>query len=45
MNKDESTGTGLRNIIARYRLLTDKTVQIESSQEYFVVSLPLIIRE
>ena len=41
-NKDESTGTGLRNIIARYRLLTDKTVQIESSQDYFVVSLPLI---
>ncbi|HOZ83223.1 MAG TPA: histidine kinase, partial [Bacteroidia bacterium] len=42
VSKDESTGTGLRNIIARYRLLTDKTVQIESSQDYFVVSLPLI---
>lgn len=38
----DSTGVGLDNIRARYRMLTDQDVDIIVSQEYFTVLLPLV---
>lgn len=38
----DSTGVGLQNIKDRYRMLTDKDVQIIASQQYFTVALPVI---
>ena len=37
-----STGLGLKNIISRYNLLTNKTVEVEEEYEHFTVSIPLI---
>nr|WP_299338514.1 histidine kinase [Allomuricauda sp.] len=37
-----STGNGLRNIIARYNLLTETLVSVEDNVEYFKVKIPLI---
>ncbi|TNE54469.1 MAG: histidine kinase [Bacteroidetes bacterium] len=37
----DSTGIGLDNIRARYRMLTDREVGVIVSQEYFTVLLPL----
>jgi two-component system, LytTR family, sensor kinase len=40
--KEASTYVGLRNIQARYRLLTDKEVQIEKSSTHFTVRVPIL---
>jgi ligand-binding sensor domain-containing protein len=39
-----STGIGIRNIIDRYNLLTDKKIQIIQSEEFFKVGLPFIYK-
>lgn len=36
----DSTGVGLQNIKDRYRMLTDKPVEIIASQQYYTVVLP-----
>ena len=41
-NPEEGTGTGLPNIVSRYRLLTPAGVTIENTLEEFIVSIPLI---
>ncbi|CAM4023416.1 Histidine kinase [Pedobacter westerhofensis] len=41
----ESTNTGLRNIVTRYELLTNKIVNILATSTEFTVSLPLIISQ
>ena len=41
----DSTGVGLDNIRARYRMLTDQDVDVIVSREYFTVLLPLIALE
>lgn len=42
----DSTGVGLQNIKDRYRMLTDKAVEVITSQQYFTVALPAIeVRE
>ncbi len=38
----ESTGTGLKNVQARYALLSDKIVRVQSTSAEFVVSLPIL---
>lgn len=38
----DSTKTGLKNIIDRYRLLTERPVKIESQETKFIVRIPLI---
>ena len=38
----DSTGIGLQNIKDRYRMLTDKAVEVIASQQYFTVVLPVI---
>lgn len=38
----DSTGVGLQNIKDRYRILTDQSVEIRASQDYFTVLLPLL---
>jgi len=38
----DSTGVGLQNIRDRYRMLTDKAVEVIASQQYFTVALPII---
>ena len=40
----DSTGVGLDNIRSRYRMLTDKEVEVIVSREYFTVLLPMIER-
>jgi two-component system LytT family sensor kinase len=40
--KETSTYIGLKNIQARYRLLTDKSVLIEKSDTHFTVSVPIL---
>lgn len=42
--KEDSSGLGLNNIKARYKLLTDKSVEITESPE-FAVTLPLLTVE
>ncbi len=37
-----STGTGLQNIRNRYRFFSDKEVEVITTTQYFIVSLPLI---
>lgn len=37
-----STGTGLKNIVDRYSLLSDKPVLVESDEFKFVVKIPLL---
>jgi len=39
---EKSTGIGLMNIRNRYKLLTEKIVQVTETPQYFIVSLPLI---
>ncbi|RRB03860.1 sensor histidine kinase [Larkinella rosea] len=39
---ETSTGVGLENITNRYRLLTDRPVQINHSDQTFVVRIPLL---
>ncbi|MCB0527401.1 MAG: histidine kinase [Saprospiraceae bacterium] len=38
----DSTGVGLQNIKDRYRLLTDRVVEVITSQQYFTVALPMV---
>lgn len=38
----DSTGVGLENIRTRYRMLTDREVEIIVSREYFTVLLPMV---
>lgn len=40
--KEESSGTGLKNIISRYEFLTDRAVEVHQSDSTFEVSLPLL---
>ncbi len=42
MTQPNSTGTGLKNLQARYELLTNKSIQITEEQGLFEVRLPLI---
>lgn len=39
---EPSTGLGLKNIVERYRLLTEKEVQVEEQAKHFIVKLPLL---
>lgn len=39
---EKSTGIGLMNIRNRYKLITEKLVQVSETPQYFIVSLPLI---
>jgi len=41
-NKEPSTGTGLSNIINRYKIQTDKPVTINETEKSFSVTIPLI---
>jgi len=38
----DSTGVGLQNIRDRYRMVTDKTVEVIASHQYFTVALPIL---
>jgi predicted HTH transcriptional regulator len=38
----ESTGIGLDNLRNRYKLMSDKKVEVSESGESFTVSIPLI---
>lgn len=38
----DSTGVGLQNIKDRYRMLTEKEVEVIASQQYYTVALPVI---
>ena len=40
-----STGIGLKNLSARYRILCNKDIVIENSEKEFTVKLPLICQE
>jgi len=40
-----STGIGLKNLSARYRILCNKDIVIENSEDEFTVKLPLICQE
>ena len=40
--KERSTGIGLKNIITRYSLVTNREVLINESASSFIVELPLI---
>lgn len=40
-----STGTGLKNITKRYKLLTNQTIEIQSTKTQFIVTLPLLKAE
>jgi LytS/YehU family sensor histidine kinase len=42
LNIVSSTGIGLKNLSARYRLICHKDISVESTQNDFVVKLPLI---
>jgi len=37
-----STGIGINNIISRYRILSEKNIEIRSSENKFIVGLPFI---
>jgi two-component system, LytTR family, sensor kinase len=38
----DSTGVGLQNIKDRYRMLTEREVEVITSQQYFTVALPMV---
>jgi two-component system, LytTR family, sensor kinase len=40
--KEESTGIGLKNLEARYKYVTGKSIIIENTDKVFMVGLPLI---
>lgn len=40
--KEESTNIGLKNIVSRYKLLSDKPVKIEKTNTQFIVKLPIL---
>lgn len=41
--KEVSTGLGLQNIISRYKLLTNQPVNVESTNQQFIVRIPLLL--
>ncbi|MEP7171385.1 MAG: histidine kinase, partial [Bacteroidota bacterium] len=41
-NPDTSPGSGLQNIINRYKLLTPEKVEVTKTEKDFIVSIPLI---
>jgi len=43
--EEESTKIGLKNIISRYKFLSDKPVKIESTETQFCVKLPVLYLE
>jgi ligand-binding sensor domain-containing protein len=45
IKKTESSGMGLQNIISRFQLLSDRTVEIKSSEKFFEVAIPLLKEE
>jgi len=42
MTKKSTSGTGLNNLDKRYRLLSDKKIEIEETKAEFIVRLPLL---
>ena len=40
--REEPSGMGLENIINRFRLLSDRTVEIKSTDDFFDVAIPLL---
>ncbi|PKK35098.1 histidine kinase [Siphonobacter sp. SORGH_AS_0500] len=42
INAGYSTGTGLVNLNERFRLLTEREIEIERTNEWFIVRLPLL---
>lgn len=42
VNEPVSIGIGLENIISRYALLSDKTVEISKTADLFKVKIPLL---
>jgi len=40
--EEESTKIGLKNIVSRYKLLSDKPVKIEETESRFIVKLPIL---
>jgi signal transduction histidine kinase len=38
----KSTGTGLKNLAERVRLITGKTLVVEETNNYFTVKVPLL---
>jgi len=38
----DSTGIGIQNIIDRYKLLTEKEIEITQTNDIFMVGLPVI---
>ncbi len=40
--EEDSTKVGLKNIVSRYRLLSDKPVEIEATEGLFSVKLPML---
>lgn len=40
--KEPSTGIGLFNLNERYQMLTDKAIEIQKTNDHFIVKLPLI---
>lgn len=45
LSHQKKTGTGLQNIRDRYKLLCSKEISIESSEQIFRVSVPMLDRE
>lgn len=43
--KEDSTKVGIRNIIQRYRLLSDRPVEVIRADKSFVVKIPLLLVE
>jgi hypothetical protein len=41
-SSQESFGTGLDNLKARYQLLSDQKIQIENSETAYIISIPII---
>jgi len=39
------SGTGLKNIVERYKLLSDKSVEISQTDQKFIVTIPLLEHE
>ncbi|HMU03997.1 MAG TPA: histidine kinase [Saprospiraceae bacterium] len=39
------SGVGLKNIVNRYAILTEKPVLVESNEDYFVIKIPLLTKE
>ncbi|MFN6378048.1 MAG: two-component regulator propeller domain-containing protein [Flavobacteriales bacterium] len=45
ISPEKSTGVGLNNIRSRYQLLFQKSITVEDTHNFFVVTLPLIIND